>query len=387
MEICLASHRYAPMVGGYDNQIKLLAENLSESFHVKVVTYNLTNSPASESMNGVEVHRIKPQLTLFRVPLAVDYLKMLGKLEFDVLHAHGFIPLVSDLSILSAKLRKKCAVYTHHFDGNIQDSALLNLAANFYNETMGRSCLSLADALVTTTKSYAESSPMMKPHLKKITVIPCFVDCDSFTPQPLAQVLELKRRLGLNGKKVVLFVGRIVPYKGVEYLLKAFEQINESGEKFELLIVGGEEGSKITNHSAYFQEIQHLANSEKIKDNVQFLGRIDGSQLPLYYSLADVVVLPSVMRGEAFGSVLIESLACGTPVVASNLPGVNEVLKGNNQVGCYVAPRDPDALSNAITKMVDQKPQVTEQCRQFAENNYSAKEIAKDYMKLYSSLN
>jgi glycosyltransferase involved in cell wall biosynthesis len=117
------------------------------------------------------------------------------------------------------------------------------------------------------------------------------------------------------------------------------------------------------------------------------LGRIDGSQLPLYYSLADVVVLPSVMRGEAFGSVLIESLACGTPVVASNLPGVNEVLKGNNQVGCYVAPRDPDALSNAITKMVNQKPQITEQCRQFAENNYSAKEIAKDYIKLYSSLN
>lgn len=387
MEICFASHRYAPMVGGYENQLRLLAENLSESFHVKVVTYNLNHDSSFESLNGVEVYRVKPQLTLFRVPFAIDYLKMLGKLDFDVLHAHGFIPVVSDLSILQAKLRKKFAVYTHHFDGNVQDSGILNLAANFYNETLGRSCLSFADAIVTTSESYAESSPMMRQFLEKIRVIPCVVDSDLFAPQPLSKVLELKHRLGLTGKKVVLFVGRVVPYKGLEYLIKAFERINALGEQFHLLIVGGEEGTKITDASAYYQEIQRLSKAECIRERVHFLGRVEGSQLPLYYSLADVVVLPSVMRGEAFGSVLLESLACGTPVVASNLPGVNEVLKGNGTVGSYVEPRDDAALSSAIVKMAYQKQDVSDCCSEFAVRNYSVKKVVKDYIDLYFSLN
>ena len=306
MEICLACHRYAPMVGGYENQLRLIAENLPLSFKVKVVTFNLNSSPACSTLNGVEVYRVKPQLTLFRVPLASNYLRAFNKLEFDVLHAHGFIPVVSDLSIFQAKSRHKLAVYTHHFDGNVQDSGVMNLAASFYNETLGRSCIGLADAVVATSKSYAETSPMMRSHINKIKVIPCVVDCSFFKPQLLSKVLEFKHKLGLDGKKVVLFVGRIVPYKGVEYLIKAFEALSE---EFHLLIIGGEEGKKITDTSAYFREIQRLASSKKINGRVHFLGRVEGSQLPLYYSLADVAVLPSVMRGEAFGSVLLESLA------------------------------------------------------------------------------
>jgi glycosyltransferase involved in cell wall biosynthesis len=316
--------------------------------------------------------------------LAADYLRVLGKLEFDVLHAHGFIPVVSDLSVLQAKLRSRLAVYTHHFDGNVQDSGLFNLAANFYNETLGRSCIGLADAVVSTSKSYADSSPMMRRHIEKIRVIPCVVDCGFFVPQPLSKVAVLRRQLGLEGKKIVLFVGRVVPYKGLEYLVQAFSRM---GEEFHLLIIGGEEGKKITDSSAYFRLIQRLASSSSIKGRVHFLGRVDGGQLPLYYSLADVVVLPSVMRGEAFGSVLLESLACGTPVVASNMPGVNEVLKGDRFVGCYVAPRDDLALSEAIVKMVYQKPNVTLRCREFVESNYSVKKVVKDYIDLYCSLN
>jgi len=107
LNLCFTSHRYAPQVGGYENQIKLLAEHLSKHFPVKVVTFNLTNNPAAESINNVEVYRVKPQLVFFRVPFSAAYLKKLGEMDYDLLHAHGFVPGVSDLSIVYAKLKSE----------------------------------------------------------------------------------------------------------------------------------------------------------------------------------------------------------------------------------------------------------------------------------------
>jgi len=388
MDICITSHRYWPLVGGIENQIKMLAEQLSSFLNVKVVTFKLTSDLSIECLNEVEIYRVNPQLIFFRVPFSVHYLRMLANMNFDILHAHGFVPVVSDLSLFYAKMRKKATVYTHHFDGNVQDSHALNLLANLYNNTIGKPCISFADAVVATTRSYAETSPMLKPYLGKLNVIPCFVDCNSFCPQPPSKVNTLRQQLDLNGKKTVLFVGRIVPYKGVEYLIKAMEHVkNEQGEELNLLLVGGEEGKNITDKSEYYQQILHLAEKSSIRKNIHFLGRVENSQLATYYSLADVVALPSVMRGEAFGSVLLEALACGTPVVASSIPGVKDVLKGNDSAGSYVPPRDTLALSHALVKTAYQKKNVTEQCRQFAFDNYRIGKIVNKYVELYSSLN
>lgn len=387
MNLCFTSHRYAPQIGGYENQIRLLAENLSKFCSVKVVTFNLTNSPSSESLNNIEVFRVTPQLVFFRVPFSMTYLKKLGEMNFDLLHAHGFVPVVSDLSVVYAKSKNKATVYTHHFDGNVQDAKAWNNLAEVYNKTVARLSFHYADAIVATTKSYAETSSALKSHLGKVQVIPCFVDCEHFKPQPISQVEKLRHTLRLNDKKTVLFVGRIVPYKGVEYLIQAIEQAkNKQGEELNLLLVGGEEGKNITGKSEYYQQILRLTKKSSVEKNIHFLGRVESSQLATYYSLADVVALSSVMRGEAFGSVLLEALACGTPVVATSIPGVKDVLKGNSSVGSYVPPRDILALSEALIKTAYQKKNVTERCRQFAFENYRVEKIVHDYIKLYSSL-
>ena len=181
-------------------------------------------------------------------------------------------------------------------------------------------------------------------------------------------------------------MGRIVPYKGIEYLIKAMEHTkNEQGEELNLLLVGGEEGKSITNKSEYYQQILQLAEKSSIRKNIHFIGRVENSQLTTYYSLADVVALPSIMRGEAFGSVLLEALACGTPVVASSIPGVKDVLKEDSSVGNYVPPKDSLSLSEALVKTAHRKKDVTEHCRQFAFDNYRIEKIVQDYIKLYSS--
>lgn len=387
MNLCFTSHRYAPLVGGYENQIKILAENLSKFYTVKVVTYNLTNSPTKESINNIEVNRVTPQLVFFRVPFSISYLKAVNESNFDILHAHGFVPVVSDLSIALAKSKNKTAVYTHHFDGNVQDAKALNNLALTYNSTIANANFKFADAIITTTKSYAETSPVIKHHLNKVHVIPCFVDCNHFKPQSPSKVAELKQHLGLDEKKTVLFVGRIVPYKGLEYLIKAVEYAkDELGEDLNLVLIGAEEGKNITDKSEYYQQILRLAEKTSIRQNIHFLGRVDADQLAAFYCMADVLALPSVMRGEAFGSVLLEALACGTPVVASSIPGVKDVLKSNDSVGSYVPPKDIPLLSKAIVKTAYQKKNVTEQCQKFAFDNYRISKIVADYVALYSSL-
>jgi rhamnosyl/mannosyltransferase len=352
-----------------------------------VVTFKLTNSPLNETINNVEVYRIKPQLVLFRVPFSVAYLKKIGTLDFDILHAHGFVPQVSDLSLLYAKSKGKATVYTHHFDGNVQDNKSWNTLAGIYNNTIARQSLHYADAIVATTKSYAETSPTLKHALSKVKVIPCFVDCNQFKPAPPEKVSQLRKQLGLGDKKTVLFVGRIVPYKGVEYLVEAIEYAKTVlGEEINLLLLGGEEGKNITGPSVYYQTVRRLAEESSCVKNINFVGKVESNQLSTYYSVADVVVLPSVMRGEAFGTVLIEALACGTPVVASNISGVKDVLKGNNTVGTYVRPKDSIALSKALIKMASDKANVSLLCRQFVLDNYRVEKVVEDYLQLYFAI-
>ncbi len=375
------------MIGGYENQIRLLAENISKHFQVKVVTFNLTSSPATQSINNVEINRVTPQLVFFRVPLSWGYLRQIGKMDFDLLHAHGFVPIICDLSVLYAKSRKKMAVYTHHFDGNVQDAKLFNILAEFYNKTFARLGFKFADAIVTTTKSYAETSSALRPYLNKVTVIPCFVDCNRFKPQDPKEVVKLRQRLGLDDRKTVLFVGRIVPYKGLEYLVKAVDYAKrELGEELNLLFVGGEEGRSITNKSIYYQKIVDLAKSSGARDDIHFLGRVDGKVLPLLYSMADVLALPSTMRGEAFGTVLLEALACGTPIVASNIPGVQDVMKGSRKIGEYVPSADMIALSEALVKTAYSKKEITANCREFVLANYDVTRISQQYIELYSAV-
>jgi rhamnosyl/mannosyltransferase len=375
------------LVGGYETQLKLLVDHLSEYFKIKVLTFKLTPSKSFERLGNVSIYRLDPQLVFYRVPFSMDFMRMLRKLDFDILHANGLIPIVSDISVWYAhSIRKKPTLYTHHFDGNVQDSKNLKFLADSYNRTIGQLACAYSDVLVATSRSYAETSPLLGHLHDKVKIVPCMVDSGFFKPQSKASAEKIRRRHGLSGKKVVLFVGRIVPYKGLEYLLKAFARILETDSDFRLVVIGEPEGKLTSGNSSYFgkigSEVGHLGLAQK----VFFLGRVTADELPVYYTIADVLVLPSVMRGEAFGSVLLEALACGTPVVASSIPGVRDVLKGNQSVGCYVPPRDDGALAHAIAKMACKKGEVEEKCREFAVGNYSVEKIADEYLELYKSL-
>jgi len=149
-----------------------------------------------------------------------------------------------------------------------------------------------------------------------ISVIPCGVNLDLF--KPLARD-ESREELGLSGEKVVLFVGRIEPLKGVERLLKAVARLNDR-DKVKLLIIGGDAQS-----APEIARLKGIAANLRIQDTVNFLGLIDQEKLPVYYSAADVTVVPSYY--ESFGLVPLESLACGTPVVATDVGDLTNIIR------------------------------------------------------------
>ncbi|MFC2045104.1 glycosyltransferase [Chloroflexota bacterium] len=171
---------------------------------------------------------------------------------------------------------------------------------------------------------------------ERIIVVPCGVNLDLF--HPVDKKLA-RRNLGLTDNNILLYVGRIEPLKGLEQLLKAMPLL-QNEHKLRLLIIGGDENSQDE-----IEKLQELSHKLKIQDFVTFMGIVQQEKLPCYYSAADVSVIPSYY--ESFGLVALESLACGTPVVATDVGEMNNIIQ-DGKTGYVVPDNNPQYLADKI---------------------------------------
>ena len=171
---------------------------------------------------------------------------------------------------------------------------------------------------------------------RQIVLAPCGVDLDRF--QPLDRE-ESRERLGLNGDKVLLYVGRIESLKGLDLLVHTAAQL-ETCEGVRVLVVGGDDGAH-----GEAARVRQLAEDLEVGGIFDFVGRVDQAELPWYYSAADVCVVPSFY--ESFGLAALESMACGTPVVASRVGGLSTVVQ-HGRTGYLKSWRCPEAFANSL---------------------------------------
>ena len=170
----------------------------------------------------------------------------------------------------------------------------------------------------------------------RISVIPCGVNLELF--QPVDKEMA-KQELGFGDDKIILFVGRVEPLKGIEQLLKTMPYLqNSQGTK--LVLIGGDENSQYE-----MERLQRLSRDLHIEDSVTFLGSIKQERLPYFYSAADVCVIPSYY--ESFGLVTLESLACGTPVVATDVGDFKSIIR-QGETGYVVMDNTPHRLAEKI---------------------------------------
>lgn len=300
MKIVQISPYFPPHVGGVEYHVKELAEGLCRRGHQVSVASSCGRR--SRDFDFISI----PSVDLFYSPIPLR----LPSLQADIYHSHIPSPLFAYL-LRGARPQ----VVTYHNDvvvpRDVNGFALPGPLAGTLERIASRMVepiLEEAQAIVATTKSYAETSPTLRRHLDKVRIVPNAVN------------LSLYPRVEEKGR-YVLYAGRILNYKGVGNLLYAMKEVQQSAPDLELVLVG--EGYDRPR-------LERTAASLGVR--AKFTGRLERSMFIDTISRAEVLVLPTQSRLEAFGIVLLEAMACKTPVLAFDTPGVNEVARCGGMV-------------------------------------------------------
>jgi glycosyltransferase involved in cell wall biosynthesis len=250
---------------------------------------------------------------------------------------------------LELKRREKIqTVHTYHSVGAIKYQNILE------PPTIAHTRLATEQRILTEGDRVVATSPQEKEHLRSfvakkgaIDIIPCGVNLQTFHQM---SKIEARSILGLDPQAaIVLYVGRFDPRKGIETLVKAFAQVKEktTANSPRLIIVGGSDPQRADGQEK--EIIANLVQSLEIGSHTEFVGQVGHDRLPLYYTAADVCVVPS--HYEPFGLVAIEAMACGTPVIASNVGGLKfTVVPG--ETGYLVPPKNVEAFADSIDRVL-----------------------------------
>jgi glycosyltransferase involved in cell wall biosynthesis len=248
--------------------------------------------------------------------------------------------------------------------------------------------LPMANAVVFISKYQKENALKHTIFIEhKSVVIPNAVDINVYKP---IKIGEDKEKIAGNAELVLGFVGRLTPHKGLHILLKAIGRMRPSNRnKLRLITVGpkapGFRGEEHRQLDPYVQYIHYLIEKYDLKNIVKFIGQVKEEEMPHYYSIIDGLVHPSFI--EAFGLVLIEAMACGKPVIAFNIPPMNDIII-NNVTGLLVDPSIEKlalALSFVIDNSVTIKP-LGEMARTIIERKYSWINVVNKYIELYEKV-
>jgi len=197
---------------------------------------------------------------------------------------------------------------------------------------------------------------------EKTVIIPPGVDITRFYPIPSE---EAKEFIGIpRDERMILYVGRIEPLKGIDILIKAITQLRRSDVLSEcphyLYIIGGESEPQKSRLNKEMDRLQKLCKDLGVGDLVLFLGKRDQDTLQYYYSAAEVVVMPS--HYESFGMVALEAMACGTPVIATQVGGLQHLVL-NEKTGFTIPNDNPDILEERLTQLIC-KPELRQEMSQ-----------------------
>ena len=335
MNIAHVTATYPPYSGGTGRICADQADYLTRRGH-DVTVY--CPAPGRSRMTEAGPPMVIRLPTLLRVGNAAVAPGHVGIARPDLLHLHYPYYGGGDLAWLDAMLRRIPYVVTYHQD--VELPGALGIIARRHHALIGRRLLACARVVMATSLDYARASRLatLMDDPGKVVEVPNGVDTTRFQPAPANIALRTEHGVAA-GERVVLFVGSLDSahyFKGVDVLLQAFSTLGDLAVR--LLIVG---------RGDLRPRYQRRALELSIGDRVLFDDNVNDEQLPAHHRLADVLVLPSTTRGEAFGVVLLEALAGGAPVIASDLPGVRSVVTKTGG-GLLVPPNDPDALATTL---------------------------------------
>ena len=325
---------YHPVVGGIEHHIQVLAEGLREQgIDVQVLATNTNRKTLEGEINGVPVTKVGRLLNISSAPVSLGFCSELKRLshDADIVHLHSPYP-PAELCQLALHGGKHF-VLTYHSD--IVRQKILGF---FYHPFLRR-VLRLAEHITVSNPQYIELSRFLRPVADKCTVAHHGIDLTRFTLTPAVQQRAALTRARYDDVPLLLFVGRLRHYKGIGVLIDAMKTV----EAHAVIVGDGPMGS------VWKQKV----GDENVMDRVTFLNKIPEEELVALYYAADIFVFPSTNRAETWGTVQVEAMACGLPVICTELGTGTSYVNQNEITGLVIEPNNDLALSEALQRLIN----------------------------------
>lgn len=317
---------YPPHRGGMEQHVYDLVSRQSSRYKVSVLCCADTQRTSCELRDGAEITRVANLGRVASMPFCPEILWRVRDYRPDLVHLHTPNPLGA---AALAMLRHHCAVVVEHHSDTVGRRVLKQLCAPVVTAAMRR-----ADKVIATSGRYLDSSRELAPYREKTVVVPCGINL----PEPTLETLAMAEQLRQTWQdRLIVAVGRLVPYKGFDVLINAMCKVNAA-----LLIIGdGPLRARLSSQIGSLGLSRRVIVKQRVPD------------IQPYLRAASLFAMPSVTRAEAFGLVQVEAMACGTPVINTDLPsGVPEVSL-HGVTGLTVAPCNSEELASAINLLLE----------------------------------
>lgn len=357
---------YHPVVGGMEDHLYSLCEELKSRVDLRVCVSHTKVRTARDFVGGVPVTRVARLGEIFSTSICPSFPLFLREWTPDIVHIHLPDPM-AHISYLLADIPGKLVVMWH--SDIVKQKVFLPLYRPLLFRLLGRS-----DRIITTSNNYLESSEFLRRFRDKCVVIPLGIDLRKYMLDDGIRKMADEIRTSY-GDRIVLFVGRLNYYKGLDYMIEAMRRVEGV-----LLVVGTGKMER-----AWRRKVSERGLEKK----VVFLGNVAHEDIAAYFHACDVFVLPSLERTEAFGVVQLEAMTCGKPVISTSLntgvPWVNQ----HEKTGLVVRPKDAEALADAANRLLDDpalRLQYGANGRERVRREFKKEDVAVKVMQIYSAL-
>ena len=352
---------YPPYKGGMETHLSTLCERIRDHVELQVVVANTARTRTDETLNGVRVTRLPTLVNLGAAPFCPGLSRYIRASGADIVHLHWPHP-TAVLSYLRSRYRGRLVI-TYHSD--IVRQRVLGFAFRpFLHGVLARSA-----AIICTSPNYITTSPVLDAHRHRCHVLPFSIDVARLATAPEGAVARLRQ---MYGERIVLAIGRLVSYKGFEFLIRAMSLVDG-----QLVLIGD---------GPLRERLGRIARECGVADRVSFLARVE--DVSPYLHAADVFVLPSVARSEAFGLVQLEAMAAGRPVVNTELPSGVPYVSPHGITGITAKPRDAASLAAAIRSLLDDpdaRRRYGEAGRARVRTHFDVEAMALETLKVYAA--
>ncbi len=337
MKVLLVYKDYYPVLGGIEHHVQLLAEGLRKcGVEARVLATNTSGRTVEETINGVPVMKTGRLANVSSAPISPGFYRALARLSdgADIAHLHFPYPPAEVGQLLFGRARH--FVLTYHSD--IVRQKILG----FFYRPLLRQVLRKAERITVSNPQYIQTSRFLQPFAEKCTVIHHGINLNRFNSKPGTEERAHQIRTEHHYKPLILAVGRLRHYKGIDILIAAMRQVDDACA----LVVG-------TGPMRALWERQ--ARDEGLVDRVLFRGEVAEDELIALYHAANVFVLPSTNRAETWGTVQVEAMACGLPVICTELGTGTSYVNQDGVTGLVVPPGDSAALAAALRRLIGDK--------------------------------